>query len=173
MTSQTSEKRVAKLFGLSGDGWMHHANPWSVWTRFAVLPMLVVSVWSRDWIGWWSLIPIGLSVVWMMTNPLFFKTPKSTRNWASKGVFGERIWADRKDVAIPAKFLKSQVPNIATIGQGLAVIILAYGLVRLDLVVVIAGTLMCQVAKSWYIDRMVLLFEDMKERSPEYASWDY
>jgi hypothetical protein len=174
MTSHTtSEKRVAKAFGLDGDHWMQHANAWSVWTRFAVVPMLVVSVWSRDWIGWWSLVPIALSVVFMVINPRLFKPPKSTKNWASKGVFGERIWADRKDVNIPAKYLKSRVPWVATIAQALSLIVLVYGLVRLDLVAVIAGTLMCQIAKSWYIDRMVLLFEDMKERNPEYASWEF
>ena len=37
----TSERRVASLFGLKGDSWMRHANPWSVWTRFAVLPLLI------------------------------------------------------------------------------------------------------------------------------------
>jgi Family of unknown function (DUF6653) len=29
------------------------------------------------------------------------------------------------------------------------------------------------VAKAWFIDRMVLLFEDMKTGDPEYAGWDY
>ena len=68
----TFQGRVAKLFGLEGEKWMRHANPWSVGTRFAVLPLLALSVWSRDWIGWWSLIPITLSVVFLMTNPLLF-----------------------------------------------------------------------------------------------------
>ena len=49
-----SENKVAKLFGLTGENWMRHANPWSVWTRFAVPPLLAISIWSRDWIGWWS-----------------------------------------------------------------------------------------------------------------------
>ena len=44
----TSERRVAGLFGLKGDSWMRHANPWSVWTRFAVLPLLILAVWSRE-----------------------------------------------------------------------------------------------------------------------------
>ena len=37
-TKVTSEQRVAKLFGLEGDNWTRHANPVSVWTRFAVVP---------------------------------------------------------------------------------------------------------------------------------------
>ena len=33
--------------------------------------------------------------------------------------------------------------------------------------------LITQAAKAWFIDRMVLLFDDMKARVPEYAAWDY
>ena len=28
------------------------------------------------------------------------------------------------------------------------------------------------VAKAWFIDRMVLLYEDMEARDPEYAGWE-
>ena len=27
--------------------------------------------------------------------------------------------------------------------------------------------------KAWYLDRVQLLFAEMKDRKPEYASWDY
>ena len=97
----TTDTKLARLFGLQGESWLRHANPVSVWTRFAVLPLLALSIWSRDWIGWWSLVPIALSLVFMVVNPLLFPKPASTRNWASKGVFGERIWADRNTVELP------------------------------------------------------------------------
>ena len=100
----TGEQRVAKCFGLTGDSWDRHANPVSVATRFAVLPLLALSIWSRDWIGWWCLVPIVLSLVFMMVNPLLFPKPRSTRNWASKGVFGERVWSERNVVPVPAQF---------------------------------------------------------------------
>jgi hypothetical protein len=77
-----------------------------------------------------------------------FPPPGSTRNWASRGVFGERVWAERK------------------------VVPLAYGLIRLDVVATVAGLLLLQVAKAWYIDRQVLLFEDMKNRHQPYADWE-
>jgi hypothetical protein len=32
---------------------------------------------------------------------------------------------------------------------------------------------MVQCAKAWCLDRMVLLFDDMKGRRPEYAAWEY
>jgi len=84
----TRETKIARAFGLDGEGWMRHANPVSVWTRFAVLPLLAAAVWSRDWIGWWSLVPVALSLIFMMVNPLLYPRPRSTRNWASRAVFG-------------------------------------------------------------------------------------
>ena len=54
---ETMEKRVADLFGLRGDAWMRHANPRSVWTRFTCVSLVVLAVWSRDWIGWYCLDP--------------------------------------------------------------------------------------------------------------------
>lgn len=172
-TKVASEHRVAKLFGLEGETWIRHANPLSVWTRFAVLPLLTVSVWSRAWIGWWSLVPVALSLLFMMVNPLLFSKPRSTRNWASKGVFGERIWVERNQVTIPDQFKDSRVPTVTYACQIVGIAVLAWGLVELELVATVAGVLIVQSAKAWYIDRMVLLFEDMKTRHPEYAAWEY
>jgi hypothetical protein len=170
-STATFQTRVAKVFGLQGDKWMRHANPWSVGTRFAVLPLLAVSVWSRDWIGWWSLVPIALSLVFLMVNPLLFPPPASTRNWASKGVFGERVYANRTEVEIPPQY-RSPVPVVANVISAIGMGTLAYGLVVLDPLAVVAGLLIQQTAKSWYIDRMVLLYDDMKTRDPEYARWE-
>jgi hypothetical protein len=91
------EGRVAHFFGLRGDAWMRHANPLSVWTRFSCLSLVVIAVWSRAWIGWYCLIPVAATSAWMWLNPRLFDVPASTRNWASKAVFGERIWLDRKN----------------------------------------------------------------------------
>lgn len=41
MSTPIADGRVARLFGLRGESWMRHANPWSVWTRFSVLPLLL------------------------------------------------------------------------------------------------------------------------------------
>jgi hypothetical protein len=168
----TGETRMAKLFGLSGENWMRHANPLSVWTRFAVLPLLVVSIWSRDWIGWWSLALVALSLVFMMVNPLLFKPPASTRNWTSKAVFGERVWSERTTVPVPARFT-STVNYVTSAFQVVGMALMVYGLVRFDLLTLIAGTVLVQCAKAWYLDRMVLLFEEMKTRHPAYAAWEY
>ena len=171
-TAPTTEKRIASLFGLTGDKWMRHANPLSVWTRFGVVPLIALAIWSRAWIGWYSLIPIALALTWMVVNPLFFPEPRSTRNWASKGVFGERVWAERTTVELPPQFL-SPVPNVANALSALGLVLLAYGLTTFDPLSTVAGILITSLGKLWYIDRMVLLFEDMKHRNAEYAKWEY
>ena len=171
-TAPTMEQRIARLFGLTGDKWMQHANALSVWSRFAVVPLLALAIWSRAWLGWYSVIPIALALTWMMVNPLLFPVPRSTRNWASKGVFGERVYAERNTVELPAQFL-TQVPNVANALSAVGLVVLAYGLITFDLPTTIAGILITSIAKAWYIDRMVLLFEDMKARHPEYAAWEH
>ena len=168
----SAQTKLARLFGLEGETWMRHANPLSVWTRFTVLPLLVVAIWSRDWIGWWSLVPIALAVVWMIVNPRLFPPPRSTRSWASKGVFGERVWAEGDRESFPAQF-RSRVLAVAQGYQVLGMLPLVYGLVALDPIVAACGVAIVQGGKLWYIDRMVLLFEDVKSRRPEYAAWEY
>ena len=171
-TALTTEKRIASLFGLTGDKWMRHANPLSVWSRFSVVPLIALAIWSRAWIGWYSLIPIALALTWMVVNPLFFPEPRSTRNWASRGVFGERVFAERNTVELPPQFL-SPVPNVANALSAVGLVLLAYGLITFDPPSTIAGIVITSFGKLWYIDRMVLLFEDVKHRNTDYAKWEF
>jgi hypothetical protein len=171
--SSNGDRKIARAFGLEGEGWMRHANPASVWTRFSALSLLALAIWSRDWIGVWCLIPVALALTWIVVNPLFFDVPTSTRNWASRAVLGERIWVDRDKVVLPEQF-RSRTPALvanaySTIGLGL----LAYGLVDLGILAVVAGLLITHGGKLWYLDRITLLYAEMKGRSREYASWDY
>ncbi len=166
------EARIARVFGLKGDSWTRHANPASVWTRFAVLPLYALAFWSRDWIGWWCLVPVALVTVFLFVNPLLFRPPASTRNWASKGVFGERVYSERATVPIPEQF-RGPVPNVANSIAGIGVLLLAWALVVLDPLATVVALGLTQTAKAWYIDRMVLLYDDMKKSVPEYASWEY
>ena len=171
-STATTEQRIARLFGLTGDKWMRHANALSVWTRFSVLPLIALAIWSRDWIGWYCLIPVALALTWMIVNPLLFPEPRSTRNWASKAVFGERIYADRNAVELPAQF-RSPALNVANAVSGVGIAVLAQGLIVFAPLPALAGLLITTVGKVWYLDRMVLLFEDMKHSNAEYAAWEY
>ncbi|HET6394306.1 MAG TPA: DUF6653 family protein [Blastococcus sp.] len=42
------DTRMAKAFGLEGDSWQRHANPWSVYPRIPIPPLLAAAVWSRS-----------------------------------------------------------------------------------------------------------------------------
>ena len=170
-TGSARGNRITRAFGLTGDAWLRHANPASVWTRFAVLPMIVISIWSRDWIGWFCLIPLVLSLIWLFVNPLFFPPPRSTDHWASKSVLGERVWTESERASLPEAF-RSAVPGVAQSLQVVGLVPLVYGLVVLDPVAAVTGVVIVQVAKLWYLDRMVLLFDHVKSEVPEYASWE-
>jgi len=88
-------------------------------------------------------------------------------------VFGERIWAERNKVELPDQFKSAAVENVTYMFQLVGAMVLAYGLIQLDLLAVVSGIVIVQCAKAWFIDRMVLLFEDMKVRNLEYAAWEY
>lgn len=158
----TFEKKIAKTFNLTGDNWLKHANPWSIWTRFATLPILILAIWSRVWLSWYSLIPISILVIWLLINPTLFKKPKSLDNWGSKSVLGEKIWSERKKKSVPKHHYTPVL--ILTILQTIGGIILFIGLWKLEIYLTIIGTITVYLTKMWFLDRMVWVFEDMKHQ---------
>ena len=72
--------------------WARHANPWSLYTRVPILPLMVFAIWSRIWIGWWCLFPLAALLVWTFINPRAFPRPGTIDTWAAKVTFGERLW---------------------------------------------------------------------------------
>ena len=167
---ETAESKIARVFHLTGDNWMKHTNPWSVATRYSVLPIIVVSFWSRIWIGWLCVIPAALSLTWMFVNPLVFKKPRSTKNWASLSVLGERVWQNRKNIAVPERHLI--MPQICNLISSLGMLLAIAAIIWLLPWPAVLGVALAYLGKSWYLDRMVWLFEDMKH-VPEYAAWLY
>ena len=164
----TLESKIANVFRLTDENWMRHANPWSVWTRYSVLPLIILAFWSRVWIGWLSAVPVVISLAWMFFNPLLFSKVKSTNNWASKSVLGERIWMNRDKIQVPPrhKTMPKILNGVSSIGMLLAI----WSIVTLSVWPAVAGVALAYLGKSWYLDRMVWLFEDMKGL-PEYEKW--
>nr|BFE51606.1 hypothetical protein GCM10017745_50330 [Saccharothrix mutabilis subsp. capreolus] len=93
--------RIAKTFRMDDETWRRHANPWSVWTRFAAIPAMLLAIWSRAWIGWWSLLPVLAVVAWLFVNPWLFPPVDEPRDWAARGIYGERTWLRHRD-SLPA-----------------------------------------------------------------------
>jgi hypothetical protein len=72
--------QIAKTFGMTDEAWQRHANPWSVYTRFAAILLMILAAWSRVWIGWWALLPVAAAIVCLWLNPHIFPavtTPRS------------------------------------------------------------------------------------------------
>jgi hypothetical protein len=169
--ARTVEEFIAKVFSMSDAVWERHANPLSVWTRYSVLPVLVIAFWSRAWLGWWSIICVVVAIGLTLNNPRLFQNPKSTNNWASKAVLGERVWLNRKEVPVPEHHRR--LPNILSIVASIGMMLCIYGIVRLHLWPTVFGIALACLGKSWFLDRMVWLYEDMKETQPEYKKWLY
>lgn len=158
-----------RLMVMDDEAWARHANPWSVWSRFSCAPLIVLAIWSRDWLGWWALLPLALALFWTWLNPRLFAPPSRTDSWASKGTFGERVFLNRDAMPIPGHHLR--VARLLTFVSAFGLLPLIYGLIVLDVRTTVFGLVIAIGAKVWFVDRMVWLYEDMKDASPDYAAW--
>lgn len=156
---------------LSEETWRRHANPLSVWTRYAAFPVLVVALWSYHSIGWWALIPVAATIVFLVVNPKLFAPPRSTKNWASKAVLGERIW-----LLEGRRFPPDQGPRLFYALMVVSLVnfaALVWGIIASDPVLMAISTLNVLVGKSWSNDRMVWLFSERSRDNDEYRKWLY
>lgn len=152
---------VTRAFRMNDEVWRRHANPWSVWTRFAAIPLMLAAIWSRAWIGWWCLLPIAIVIVWLFVNPSAFP-PVEPRSWAARGIYGERVWAsDRSQVPPDHRPVLRNLVVLAFVGFAL----ITWGLIRLELWPTVFGAVLGTVAQLWRIDRFGWLWERVGERS--------
>ena len=162
---------MAAAFRMSDETWERHANPWSVWSRFSALPLLILAIWSRVWIGRWALVPTAAALIWTWLNPRLFSRPTSTDNWASKGVLGERVWLNRETIPIPPG--QRTLPHLLNVVSGIGAVLVVWGLIARAVWPTVLGTVLAYLGKLWFVDRMVWLYEEMKDADPRYRSWLY
>lgn len=163
--------KVADFFKLDDENWLKHSNPWSVYTRYSALPIIILAIWSREWVWNYSLIFILLSLLWTYYNPRFFSKPKSTKNWASMAVFWERVYLNHKNIPISDHHI-----NMLKIINSIMAIwlpFLVYGLWNLLFMETLLWALVVIIWKTWFLDRMVWIYWEMKDNNKEYKSWDY
>ena len=159
----TLERRIAAAFRMDEAAWARHANPWSGWTGVPALPLLALAIWSRDWLGWWALLPVVALLAWLWVNPRLFRPPRDETAWMTRGVLGERLWLARDETPVPAHHRRA--PNILSAIGAAGVLLAIGGLAMRAGWAVIAGVAVAMLAKLWFIDRMVWLHQDMtKER---------
>ncbi|MGF1561448.1 MAG: DUF6653 family protein [Geminicoccaceae bacterium] len=157
-----------RLMGMNEAVWARHANPYSVWTRIPILPLLVLSLWSRVWIGPWCALPVAVLLLWTWFNPRVFTAPERIQGWASKGVYGERIWLNRDTVPIAGHH--AAMANLLTGISAIGAVLVIYGLIVLDAWATVFGTALAMLGKLWFVDRMVWLYEETDRQARERAA---
>ncbi len=140
--------------------WARHANPWSVWTRIPILPLLALAIWARVWLSWWCLVPVGCLIVWALVNPRAFPAPEHTNHWASRGVMGERLFLARSIEPILEHHRRAAL--LLTWASALGLLPLIYGLWVFNAWAVLFGLALTVGSKIWFVDRMVWIYQDAK-----------
>ena len=59
-----------RMMAMDDAAWARHANPWSVYSRMSILPLMTLAIYSRVWLGgvrcclwrWWFYGPGGTLV---------------------------------------------------------------------------------------------------------------
>ncbi|MEM9439682.1 MAG: DUF6653 family protein [Pseudomonadota bacterium] len=156
-------KLSERVMSMDEETWARHANPWSVYTRFTCLPLVALAIWSRVWLGWWSLIPLAAALFWIWYNPRAFPPVSSNDGWAYMGVEGERLFLERRRIQIPMHHLV--MARRLTLFSAVGGAILVYGLMTLNVWAALCGLSLTITAKTWFVDRMVWLFEDNRRRA--------
>ncbi|MEM8952186.1 MAG: DUF6653 family protein [Pseudomonadota bacterium] len=153
-------KLSENLMSMDDETWARHANPWSVYSRFTCLPLIVLALWSRVWIGWWSLVPLALALFWTWYNPRAFPPSDKKDGWAFKGTQGERLFLNRRRVPIPNHH--QSMAKILTLLSSIGLGILIYGVVVLDPWATLFGLLFAITTKVWFVDRMVWMYDEQQ-----------
>lgn len=152
-----SMKWVERLMAMDDRVWLRHANPLSGWTRMAILPLFVLAIWSRVWLGWWAVLPVACVLAFVWINPRLFPQPAHFESWMSRGVLGERVFLEHRD-EIPAHHRRAALILGWLSLPG--VLLMGWGLVVLWWEGAVFGAILAALPKIWFLDRMVWILQD-------------
>ena len=108
-----------------------------------------------------------MAILWIWLNPRAFSGARDDTAWVTKAVIGERFWTNRHQQPVPDRH--RLIPHILNIASLLGFPLLTVGLITLQIWPTAMGILLITGAKLWYLDRMVMLYEDMVSTSPQLA----
>jgi hypothetical protein len=149
--------KVAVIFRMTDESWQRHANPWSVWTRFAAIPLMILAIWSRQWFGWWCLAPIAAVVVWLWLNPHVFPPITRPTSWTARGIYGEKLWLQNRTL-ISADHRR--VLRLLTVVASAGFALLVFGLVALLIWPTVFGATLVVLGQLSRIDRFSMLYDE-------------
>ena len=84
---------------------------------------------------------------------------------------GERLWINRQQIPVPQHH--KYVPNVLNVLAFMGLVCWVWGLWTLSMWPTVFGIVIMYLAKLWFLDRMVWLFNEMAADVPEYARWLY
>lgn len=154
-----------RLMRMDDAAWERHASPLSVWTRVAALPLLVLAIWSRVWLGGWCLVPVAAVLVFVYVNPRLFPAPARRDSWAARATYGERLFLARRQRPVPRHHQRAALVLTAVSVAG--ILPLAHGLWRLEVWPTLFGLALVMGGKLWFCDRMVWLHDDLRNPLPD------
>ncbi len=159
-----------RLLGINADAWRHHASSWSVWTRFATLPFLVLAIWSHTWIGvaWACALTLAV-IIWLWFNPRLFAAPKNFNTWAARATFGERVWLNRSVTPIPQPLTYMALAFSAITGLGF--IFAIWGAIETIPILIFAGIAFTFGGKLAFLELMARIYDLKRHSHPLYTAW--
>lgn len=146
-----------RVMAMDDAAWARHANPWSGATRFTVLPLVALAVWSRVRIGGWALVAVAAALTWAWWSPRAFAPVRDARPWMTRAVLGERVFLSNRD-AVPSGHRRAALLLAAASVPG--ILLMAGGLWALWWEGAVFGVVLAMLPKAWFCDRMVWLHDD-------------
>lgn len=159
-----------RALGMNAKVWQRHASPLSVYSRMATLPVLILAIWSHAWFGTGFSVAATVGImIWLWLNPRLFPPPRNTNNWASKAVFGERIWLNRLSVPIPPEDANRAM--LLSLVSGVGFLAALSGAFLTNPVLAISGIVVTYAGKLSFLNNMASLYDRMRDSHPLYRFW--
>jgi hypothetical protein len=100
---------------------------------------------------------------------LFHMDERTWERHASPWSVWTRVWLNRKTIPIPGHHVR--MAHLLTAASALGFAVALVGAFLNDWLATVSGGLMAWFAKMWFCDRMVWLYDEMKNTHPPYAEW--
>jgi len=157
------------IMSMDEEAWERHSNPKSVYSRYLILPLFSLAVYSRIWIGWYSAFLVLFIVLLAWYNPRAFSKPENSDNWASRATYGERIYLRRRELEIPTHHRRAV--SLLAFATSVGLPVLFYGLYSFNVWYIFFSNFTIIFFKTWLLDRMNWIYADMKSTSEEFSGW--
>lgn len=142
---------------MAHDSWRRHANPWSVWTRLATVPFIAAAIYSRVWLGWWSLLAFLAVAIWLWLNVRIFAPVTKADRWESRAIFGEWLWINRARLDLPPNLLHAAFAPLAA--SFVAAAVGAFGVIWLEPWPTLVGSIGVIAGQFWFLSALAALFD--------------